>query len=388
MPSDITPTDFLKTAAGIAEHFGFRDAASLARDPICASCGAAPRHTASAADRRLDALSGMLASGIVAYTDQKLYAFETPVLLYSIEQVPRTGEAALTLHVFNVPKSIAEAVLIQTASAIARDVGQGEHVIRLNSLGDADSTARYTRELTNYFRKRANDLPPTARELMKAHVCDMLLHLIEKDHELAHRSPNSLEYLSDASRKHFREIVEYLDTSGMPYEIDPKLMGHFNCYSDTIFSIDTPDAHAPLVIRGGRYDAFMRRHLRHGVPAAGAVVVLRGKKAPRRSPRAPRTATPSVYVAHLGFGPKVRSLSLINTLRNAGVPVLQNLASDSLTEQLLDAETRGVRYTVLIGQKEFVDRTAILRDMVGRTQEQIPIDDLAARLKRIIRAHA
>jgi histidyl-tRNA synthetase len=62
--------------------------------------------------------------------------------------------------------------------------------------------------------------------------------------------------------------------------------------------------------------------------------------------------------------------------------VHQNLASDSLSSQLRDAEARNVKYAVIIGQKEFVDGTVILRDMQGRNQEYVPIASLAGRLKR------
>ena len=79
------------------------------------------------------------------------------------------------------------------------------------------------------------------------------------------------------------------------------------------------------------------------------------------------------------------SLVLIDELRKAGISVHQNLASDSLSTQLRDAESRNVKYTIIIGQKEFVDGTVILRDMEGRNQEYVPIQALAGRLKRSAR---
>ncbi len=172
-----------------------------------------------------------------------------------------------------------------------------------------------------------------------------------------------------------------------PYEIDPKLLGHHECYSDALFAIDMLDdegariAHAPIYVRGGRYNEFVFRSTKQQIAAAGAVVVLRDKKAPVRTPRG-KIATPSVYVVQLGFGPKIKSLMLIDELRRAGISVHQNLASDSLSTQLRDAEARNVKYTVIIGQKEFVDGTVILRDMQGRNQEYVPMNTLAARLKR------
>lgn len=391
---DITPTEFLRSASRTAEHFGFRTADSFKKDPACKQCTTKLEHSASAQDRRLDAMHGILTAGINAYAENNMHVLTGPTLFYSVEQVPRSGEAAISLQVYGVPKSIAEAILIQTSRALTTDLGYSDHTIRINSLGDRDSTTRYTRELTNYLKKRLDDMPPQARELMKIHVLDALAHLIEKEHDLAYRCPSPLEHLSDASRKHFREIVEYLDMSETPYEIDPKLIGHHQCYSDALFAIDINDEegvclpHQPLTIRGGRYNEFVYRHTKQDIPAAGAVIVLREKKAPSRTPRPTRSAQPSVYVVQLGFGPKITSLILIDSLRQAKVPVLQNLACDSLSTQLRDAEQKGVKYTVIIGQKEFVEGTVILRDMQARSQEHIPIGSVITQLRRVTRTTA
>jgi histidyl-tRNA synthetase len=227
-------------------------------------------------------------------------------------------------------------------------------------------------------------MPADVRELMKEHPLTALAALIEQKHELAQRTPNPLEYLSDPSRKHFREIIEYLDMSATPYEIEPKMLGHHECYSDAIFSLDIEtedETEAPITIRGGRFSEFVYRATRTRTPAVGAVVVLKNSKAPARAPR-PKTQKPSVYVVQLGFGPKIKSLLLIDSLRRAGIPVFHDLASDSLSAQLRDAESRKVKYTLIIGQKEFVEDTVILRDMDVRNQEYVTHEALIKKLKR------
>ncbi len=383
-----TPTDFLRLATTTAEHYGFRSVETLKRDPLCRKCTDNITHNANATERKIDNIHGLLTAGMNAYCKEKLNGTTEPALFYTIEQVPRSGETAIAFHMFGVSKSIAEATLIHVSRALATEAGYDDHTIRINSLGDRDSVTRYTRELTNYFRKRINDLPPEARERLKDHVFSTLDYLIEVEHELAYRSPNPMEYLSDPSRKHFREIIEYLDMSEAPYEIDPTLMGHYACYSDAMFRIDTyleqdeERVQAPLTIRGGRYDEFVHRTTKRPISAVGAVAILRDTKAPIRSPRI-KLSTPSVYIVQLGFGPKIKSLMLIDELRRSGVPVHQNLASNSLSEQLRDAEKQKVKYVVIVGQKEFVDGTVILRDMAARNQESIGADSLAARLRRV-----
>ncbi|MCA9358378.1 hypothetical protein KC902_03905 [Candidatus Kaiserbacteria bacterium] len=382
--SQLSPTEFLKIANHTAEHFGFQTIDQLRKAPECKQCEKVMIHSVNDSNRNFDAHHGLLSSGVATYCDEKLHALEKPVLLYSFEQVPETGETAVTFHIFNVDRSIAEAILIHATRALVSDLGYVDHTVRINSLGDNDSLTRYSRELANFLKKRMDAMPPAARDLMREHPLAALSQLVSEDHELAFRSPNPLEYLSDPSRKHFREIIEYLDMSETPYEIDPKMLGHHECYSDAIFSIDITNeegTEVPLTARGGRFDEFVYRTTKTRTPAVGAVVILKNSKAPSRAPRL-KPATPAVFVVQLGFGPKIRSLLLIDSLRRAGVPVFHNLASDSLSTQLREAEARGVKYTLIIGQKEFVENTVIFRDMDLRNQEYIDHETLIKRLKR------
>lgn len=380
-----TPTEFLKVANNTAEHFGFQTIDQLRKTPECKRCEEVIPHTVNGTNKRLDSHQGLLSSAIATYCDEKLYALKKPVLLYSFEQVPRTGETAVTFHIFNVERSIAEAILIHATRALVSDLGYINHTVKVNSLGDSDSITRYSRELANFLKKRLDVMPSSSRELMKEHPLCALSDLVEQQHELAFRSPNPLEYLSDISRKHFREIIEYLDMSETPYEIDPKMLGHHECYSDAIFALDIAkeekEDEIPITVRGGRFTEFVYRTTRTRTPAVGAVVTLKNSKAPARTPR-PKHTNSSVYVVQLGFGPKIKSLILIDSLRRAGIQVHHNLASDSLSAQLRDAEEQGAKYTLIIGQKEFVENTVIFRDMDLRNQEYVSVDSLIRRLKR------
>jgi histidyl-tRNA synthetase len=387
MTRDVSATEFCKRATETAEHFGFQTVEGI-RAVVPPVDKVKLVHTMTAQDRKLDAAHGLLTAGAQYFIDHRLHHIDGPVLFYTLEQVPRTGDVALALHIFGVEKSIAEAILIQTTRSLATDLGFTNTSVRINSLGDRESITRFNRELNTYLKKRLEDMPPTARELMKEHPFVALMHLLEKEHELGYKCPNPMEYLSDQSRKHFREVVEYLDMSETPYEIDPKFLGHHECYSDTIFTLDTLDeddlrvSDAPLSVRGGRYTAFTEKFLKRPLGATSAVVTLKEKKAPQRTPRASLPKHAPIYVVQLGFGPKIRSLLLVDELRRAGIAVKQNLASDSLSAQLRAAEAGNAAYTIIIGQKEYVDGTAILRDMTGRNQESVPLPEVIARLKK------
>ena len=389
MAINVSTQDFVRSATRTAHHYGFSHVDVLKDHPACKECESKAQHKASAQDKRTDSLHGILTSGMTAYFENKMHAIPGASLFYTIEKVPRTGDIAIAYHVLNVKKSIAEVLLIQAVRSLLSDIGHDNHVVRINSLGDADSLTRYTRDLTNYLRKRLDEMPPTARELMKQHPCEALMHLTEKEHELAYKSPSPLEYLSDLSRKHFREIVEYLDMSQTPFEIDPRLMGHHECYSDALFAIDIMDEEGSrltdehVVIRGGRYDAFVSRMSKEKVPAVGAVVILKNKKAPAQTPTPRLKQLPNVYLAQLGFGPKVKSLLLLEELRKAGILVHQNVTSDSLSEQLRHAEAAKAEYAIILGHKEYMEDSIIVRNLREQNQENIPLQSLVSYLRKV-----
>jgi histidyl-tRNA synthetase len=389
MTTSISSQDFLKSASNVAHHFGFTPLEKMREHPLLNTTESRTQYKVSAQERKTDALYGLLTSGMCSYFDQKINTIPGPSLFYSTEQVPRSGDLAISFQVINVKKSVAEALLIQTIRSLLNDLGYTQHVVRINSLGDTDSTTRYVRDLTNFLRKRLEEMPPSARELMKEHSLTALMHLIEKDHDLARKTPSPLEYLTDVSRKHFREIVEFLDMSETPFEIDPKLLGHHECYSDTLFAFDILDENReklavnPLLIRGGRYSAFVHKMNRSKIPAVGAVLVLKDKKVPTNIPTVRAKSIPSVYLVHLGFGPKVRSLLLIEELKREGISVRQNIMSDSLSEQLRHAEATDARYALILGHKEFMDGSIILRDLKLHNQECISLNTVSNHLKRL-----
>ncbi len=376
-------TDFLKAAAHTAEHFGFRTIESIKKSPGCPECTTSLPHSINTSDRALDDHGALSIPDAIDFCEKNLHAIKTPTLWYSLRTNTTTNEAELTLNIFNVPKSIAEVILIQASRSLLSELGKSDHLVKINSLGDAESSSRYTKELVTFLRKRLDSMSVTAREAMKTHPYLSLRQLLNENNELAYKCPSPLEYLSDPSRKHFREIVEYLDMSEAPYEIDSRMIGHFELYSDALFSIETSDndSESIISIRGGRIDEYIHRRTKQRIPAVGTVITLKNTKPVSRLPRF-KTPNSSIYVVQLGMGPKMRSLMIIDELRRAGIKVEHDLASDSLSAQLQDAERRGARYTVIIGQKEYVDQTVILRDLIERSQEQVPINQMVKKLKR------
>ncbi|MFA6898534.1 MAG: His/Gly/Thr/Pro-type tRNA ligase C-terminal domain-containing protein, partial [Candidatus Paceibacterota bacterium] len=96
-----------------------------------------------------------------------------------------------------------------------------------------------------------------------------------------------------------------------------------------------------------------------------------------------RIKKPKVFYIQLGFEAKRKSLGVIELLRHAKIPVYQSISRDRLGSQFAAAEKMGVPYIMIMGQKEAVENSVIVRNLANRSQETVPIADLPKYLRKI-----
>ena len=90
---------------------------------------------------------------------------------------------------------------------------------------------------------------------------------------------------------------------------------------------------------------------------------------------------PKVFLIQIGEAAKKKSLFLMEEFRKAKIPMSQSLSKDSIRGQLRIAAKLGVDFGLIIGQKEAMEGTVIVRDMDSGIQESLPMDRAIERLK-------
>ncbi|MEI8130240.1 MAG: histidine--tRNA ligase [bacterium] len=286
-------------------------------------------------------------------------------------------------------KSILDALVIKTMLTIINESGAPATSIDLNSIGCKDCRPGYVRELVNYYKKHVNNLPAVDRERLKANPLRILDSKEEKTREINEGAPEAISFLCPACKKHFKEVLEYLEEMEVPYNINKNLVRGLSYYSRTVFEVVVPseDGGAPMAIAGGgRYD-YLGRQLgsKKDIPAIGvALGVDRLISMPWYNKHTPRIIKkPRVYFIQLGIEAKLKSLNIIEILRKAHVPMAQALSKDSLGAQLAMAEKSGAPYTIIFGQKEAIEQSVIVRNMTTRSQETVKQKNLADYMKNL-----
>jgi histidyl-tRNA synthetase len=289
---------------------------------------------------------------------------------------PAQKRATVQFHALGADRAIADAVIIRAMAALTRDLYHEEPVIRVNSMGDKETRARYARELGVFFKKRATTLPEECITRAKSDTFTAAEYVIEN--ECCEDLPAPTEHLSDASRKRFEDLLEYLEMTETPYELARTLISRGNAWNDTCFELTVG---GKRVAWGSRYTD-LTKHFFPGtpLPAMGAVLHIASEGAVVKKTPVSRLRFSFV---HIGDEAKRISIRLAEEFRKARVPLTQHIGIESLTEQLGLAERANHPYILIMGRKEALEGSAILRNRQTQLETILPLSNIIEHLKSV-----
>ncbi len=293
----------------------------------------------------------------------------------------------IDLEIVGTNKSIAEATLIQTASVILKEAGYDDFYVDINSIGDKESINHFNRDLITYYRKNLSEICSECRQLMKKDVFEVLSCNKEHCKKINLGAPKSMAYLSDASRNHFREVLEFLESLGIPFKINEHLLGNKQYCTETIYEIinQLKDKKETLAV-GVRYDGLSKKiGLKKDISAAGISIIAKIPKDSELTKEVKINQSPLVYFMQLGFEAKLLSLKIIEILRQSKIPVYQALSRDKLTSQMGSVEKMKIPFTIIVGKKEAVDNSAIVKKMSNHSQQTVKLEELGEYMKKVIK---
>ncbi len=289
---------------------------------------------------------------------------------------PAQKKAVIQFHALGADRALADTVIIRALIALAKDIFHETPVVRINSMGDKETRARYARELGTFFKKRANSLPEEC--LLRARLDTLAAAEFALAHDCADDLPAPTEQLSDISRKRFEDLLEYLEMTETPYELARDLMSRGSIWNDMCFELLIGDRR---VAWGSRYGD-LTKHFFPSSPfsATGGVFQIASEGALIKKVPTPR---PRFHFVHIGDEAKRFSIRLAEDFKKAHVPLIQHIGVESLTEQLRLAEHTKSPYLLIMGRKEAIDGSAILRNCATQVETILPLDDLIGRLKAV-----
>ncbi len=309
-----------------------------------------------------------------------------PVMMYceSTSKSGKTvsGEKNIQLQIIGTPKSIAEALLIKTTLCILQEEGYKDIGIEINNVGGKESLPNFLRELSSYYKKHINDMDTDCRQLFKEGSHALVTCGTTLKPEIRQNSPSPLNYLNESNRSHFKEVIEYLDVEGVPYEVNKDILGNPHYSTNTVFKI-IDKKNGKVLATGSRYNQLAKKS-GHKKDVSGVGVTISIPK-PKQVPssRVPKIANTKFFFIQIGSQAKFKSLQVLEMLRKAKIPVQQSITRDKITNQISKAKRLESQYILIMGQKEALENTVLVRDAESHSQSAIKIENLIDYLKNL-----
>ncbi|MFC1687066.1 histidine--tRNA ligase [Patescibacteria group bacterium] len=269
---------------------------------------------------------------------------------------------------------VVDAELVSVAYNLVRELGL-RPVVQINSIGDGDDRDRYKKALQEYFRPRRNQLSDEVKKRLQKNPLRVLDSKDDAVRILIQDAPQIVDFLSEEANAHFVKVLEHLDELDIPYRLNPRLVRGLDYYNRTVFEIWTEDDDTGQMALGGggRYDGLIKILGGQSAPASGFAMGIERLliKMKEANIQAPTTDMPKIFIAQLGEASRKKCLKLFEDLRKAGIHALHALSKDGIKQQMEVANRLKVKYTLILGQKEMLDNTILIRDMDNGIQETV-----------------
>ncbi|MBI5134735.1 histidine--tRNA ligase [Candidatus Uhrbacteria bacterium] len=271
---------------------------------------------------------------------------------------------------------VIDAQLAGAAVAILRRVGLIP-TMNINSTGCPVCRPKYIEQLVAYYRGRRSRLCEDCKRRLVRNPLRLLDCKEEQCTPLKEEAPQIVDSLCPECKEHFVRVLEYCDELEISYELTPSLVRGLDYYTKTVFELYLPnqEGRQDALGGGGRYDGLVELLGGRPTPAVGfslgvdrIVNALKEKSAGEQSANGKGV---KIFFAQLGEQARRQGLGIVERLRNDGIAVAEQFSKDGLKGQLERANRLGVLYTVILGQKEVLDGTLLIRDMEGGVQEII-----------------
>ena len=247
--------------------------------------------------------------------------------------------------------------------------------VRINTLGDNESRENYKKALVDYLKPHIDSLCEDCKERFNKNPLRILDCKVDKDNEILKNIPKTIDYLNEESKTFFDEVLSYLDSLEICYEVDPKTIRGLDYYTHTVFEIEAniKDLGAQNVLcAGGRYNNLVENLDGPATPAVGfglgserLLLALEHENIDIVDEK-----SVDVYVIPM-TSDKTFSFSLVYLLRTLGLSVETDYLNRKLANNFKYAERINAKYTVVIGEDEIEKEYFTVKNMKTREEEKV-----------------
>ena len=282
------------------------------------------------------------------------------------------------LEEYGTQSPAADAELICAAQSIIDRLGLSQIRLELNSIGCPECRAKYNQALREYFGQFKDRLCETCLSRLEKNPMRLLDCKSPQDQELAKDAPKITDYLCEECESHFSEVKRYLDSAGVEYTINPKIVRGLDYYTKTVFEFVTDCIGAQgTVCGGGRYDGLIEELGGKHMPSLGFAMGLERllMVMDAQGIEIPEDDKCALYIATMGDDAKVKAFELLRRVRECGLIAETDVVGRGLRAQMKYADKIGAKYSLVLGDNELAENKAKVKNMESGEQTEFALDE-------------
>ena len=282
------------------------------------------------------------------------------------------------LEEYGTQSPAADAELICAAQSVLDRLGLDQIHLELNSIGCPECRAKYNQALREYFGQFKDRLCDTCLSRLEKNPMRLLDCKSPQDQELAKDAPKITDYLCEECENHFSEVKRYLDSAGVEYTVNPKIVRGLDYYTKTVFEFVTDCIGAQgTVCGGGRYDGLIEELGGKHMPSLGFAMGLERllMVMDAQGINIPDDDKCALYIATMGDDAKVKAFELLRRVRECGLIAETDVVGRGLRAQMKYADKIGAKYSLVLGDNELNENKAKVKNMETGEQTELALDE-------------
>jgi len=278
---------------------------------------------------------------------------------------------------FGGPEVDAEVILM--AHMLWQELGLKDIELQINSLGQPEERHRHRTALIEHFEAHVDALDEEAKRRLHLNPLRLLDSKNPAMQPVIEAAPKLIDFLGSASKAHLDSVLRLLESHGVPYTINPRLVRGMDYYNLTVFEfVTTKLGSQGTVCAGGRYDYLIEQIGGKPSPGVGwAMGVERVLELIQESARPLPTPVLDVFAVILDSDYLPSVMPVLSSLRRAGLSVQMQASTPegmpSLKSQFKRADSSGARYALVFGPDEISSGQVTIKSLRNADVPQVTI---------------
>jgi len=275
-----------------------------------------------------------------------------------------------------------DAEILEMLATLLGRLGISGWTLQLNSIGCANDRAAYNQALRKALEPVAAKMCSDCQRRAVTNPLRVFDCKVPEDQPIIEKLPRISQYLDEPCRKHFAQVQGILESLGVPFVLNDRLVRGLDYYSRTAFEFTHGSLGAQnAILGGGRYDGLSESL---GGPKAPGIGFAIGEDRLVMSLKESTDAVvrkPDVYVAPLGAGMDREAARLARELRRHDVVVELGDETFRLKKSFETATKLGARFTLIVGENEVKADAFALKNLESGEQVTVPRAQLAEKIQ-------